>query len=69
MHGRVGDSPFYRRRFVLDNDVGAAATGLGEGVIKSSGSAMVVKAMRNAATPQDACEDIILRILKMNKAV
>jgi isoaspartyl peptidase/L-asparaginase-like protein (Ntn-hydrolase superfamily) len=70
MHGRVGDSPLIGAGLFLDNNVGAAAaTGLGEVVIKSSGSAMVVEAMRNGATPQDACENVILRILKMNKAV
>ena len=30
---------------------------------------MVVEARRNGATPQDACENVILRILKMNRAV
>ena len=68
MHGRVGDSPIIGAGLFLDNQVGAAAaTGLGEAVIKSSGSAMVVEAMRNGASPQDACENVILRILKMNK--
>jgi N4-(beta-N-acetylglucosaminyl)-L-asparaginase len=70
MHGRVGDSPIIGAGLFLDNQVGAAAaTGLGEAVIKSSGSAMVVEAMRNGASPQDACENVILRILKMNKQV
>ena len=46
MHGRVGDSPIIGAGLFLDNQVGAAAaTGLGEAVIKSSGSAMVVEAM------------------------
>ena len=70
MHGRVGDSPIIGAGLFLDNQVGAAAaTGLGEAVIKSSGSAMVVEAIRNGASPQDACEHVILRILKMNKQV
>jgi len=70
MHGRVGDSPIIGAGLFLDNRVGAAAaTGLGEAVIKSSGSAMVVEAMRNGASPQEACENVILRILKMNKQV
>ena len=70
MHGRVGDSPIIGAGLFLDNQVGAAAaTGLGEAVIKSSGSAMVVEAMRNGASPQDACENVILRILKMNEQV
>ena len=70
MHGRVGDSPIIGAGLFLDNKVGAAAaTGLGEAVIKSSGSAMVVEAMRNGSSPQEACENVILRILKMNKEV
>ena len=70
MHGRVGDSPIIGAGLFLDNQVGAAAaTGLGEAVIKSSGSGMVVEAIRNGASPQDACENVILRILKMNKQV
>ena len=70
MHGRVGDSPIIGAGLFLDNQVGAAAaTGLGEAVIKSSGSAMVVEAMRNGASPQVACENVILRILKMNEQV
>ena len=70
MHGRVGDSPIIGAGLFLDNQVGAAAaTGLGEAVIKSSGSAMVVEAMRNGASPQDACENVILRILNMNEQV
>ena len=70
MHGRVGDSPIIGAGLFLDNQVGAAAaTGLGEAIIKSSGSAMVVEAIRNGASPQDACENVILRILKMNKQV
>ena len=30
---------------------------------------MVVEARRNGATPQEACENVILRILKTNRAV
>ena len=70
IHGRVGDSPIIGAGLFLDNKVGAAAaTGLGEAVIKSSGSAMVVEAMRNGFSPQDACENVIMRILNMNKEV
>lgn len=69
MHCRVGDSPIIGAGLFLDNQVGAAATALGEAVMKSSGSAMVVEAMRNGASPQDAFQNIILRILKMNEQV
>ena len=44
MHGRVGDSPLIGSGLFVDNNVGgAAATGLGEEVIKSSGSFLVVE--------------------------
>ena len=37
----------YWSRFFLDNEVGAAAaTGMGEAMIKTAGSAMVVELMR-----------------------
>ena len=52
MHGRVGDSPIIGAGLFLDNEVGAAAaTGLGEAIIKTSGSAMVVELMRQGDSP------------------
>ena len=55
MHGRVGDSPIIGAGLFLDNDVGAAAaTGLGEAIIKTSGSAMVVELMRQGYSPKEA---------------
>lgn len=46
MHGRVGDSPIIGAGLFLDNEVGAAAaTGLGEAMMKTAGSAMVVELM------------------------
>lgn len=63
MYGRVGDSPLIGSGLFLDNEVGGAcATGLGEAVIRTAGSAMVVEAMRHGATPQDACKLIVDRI-------
>ena len=39
LHGRVGDSPLIGAGLFVDNEVGcAAATGLGEEVIKTTGS-------------------------------
>ncbi len=65
MHGRVGDSPIIGAGLFVDEEVGAAAaTGWGEAVISTSGSAMVVEAMRNGMTPSKACEYISKRIMK-----
>ena len=52
----------------MDNEVGAAAaTGLGEAVIRTAGSAMVVELMRHGATPLEACQEIVSRIHKKHK--
>ena len=69
MHGRVGDSPIIGAGLFLDNDIGAAAaTGLGEAVIRTSGSAMVVELMRQGYTPLAACKEIVERISKIHKS-
>jgi len=68
MHGRVGDSPIIGAGMYADNNVGgAAATGLGEAVIKVAGSFLVVEAMRNGRTPQEACEMAVHRIVEKQK--
>ncbi len=68
MHGRVGDSPIIGAGLFLDNEVGAAAaTGLGEAVIRTSGSAMVVELMRQGHSPLDACKLVVERISKIHK--
>jgi len=68
MHGRVGDSPIIGAGLFLDNEVGAAAaTGLGEAIIKTSGSAMVVELMRQGNSPMQACKIIVDRISKLHK--
>ncbi len=68
LHGRVGDSPIIGAGLFVDNEVGAAcATGVGEEVIKQAGSAMVVELMRNGVHPEDACKEIIKRVLKTNR--
>ena len=67
IHGRVGDSPIIGAGLFVDNEVGAAcATGLGEEVIKQSGSAMVVELMRNGKDPESACREVVSRIIKTN---
>lgn len=63
MHGRVGDSPIIGAALFVDNEVGAAcATGIGEEVMKTLGSFLIVELMRQGATPQQACEEGIARI-------
>ena len=69
MHGRVGDSPIIGAGLFLDNDVGAAAaTGLGEAVIRTAGSAMVVELMRQGKSPLEACKEIVERIYNKHKS-
>ncbi|WP_024771501.1 isoaspartyl peptidase/L-asparaginase family protein [Aquimarina macrocephali] len=68
MHGRVGDSPIIGAGLFLDNEVGAAAaTGLGEAVIRTAGSAMVVELMRQGKSPYQACKEVVERIYKIHK--
>lgn len=63
MHGRVGDSPIIGAGIYVDNEVGAAvATGMGELVMKTLGSFLIVEFMRNGLSPQQACEKAIDRI-------
>ncbi|HTF05669.1 MAG TPA: N(4)-(beta-N-acetylglucosaminyl)-L-asparaginase [Bacteroidia bacterium] len=65
MHGRVGDSPIIGAGLFVDGDVGAATcTGLGETVLRTLASHVAVEEMRRGATPQDACEEAIRRIVK-----
>ncbi|GAA3562132.1 N(4)-(beta-N-acetylglucosaminyl)-L-asparaginase [Snuella lapsa] len=68
LHGRVGDSPIIGAGLFLDNEVGAAAaTGLGEAVIRTAGSAMVVEQMRMGKSPEEACKIIVERIFEKHK--
>ncbi len=70
MHGRVGDSPIIGAGLFLDKGVGGAcATGLGEAVIRTAGSAMVVEAMRYGASPQEACKAIVERISEKHNSI
>ncbi|MGB0950133.1 MAG: N(4)-(beta-N-acetylglucosaminyl)-L-asparaginase [Marinirhabdus sp.] len=65
MAGRVGDSAIIGSGLYVDNSVGAAtATGLGEEVLKTVGSYLIVELMRQGRTPQQACEEAIERILE-----
>lgn len=66
MDGRVGDSPIIGAGLFLDNEVGAAAaTGLGEAVIRTAGSAMVVELMRQGKSPEEACMEVTNRIYEL----
>ncbi|GET29648.1 isoaspartyl peptidase/L-asparaginase family protein [Prolixibacter sp. SD074] len=63
MHGRVGDSPIIGAGLFCDNEIGgAASTGMGELVMKTVGSFLVVELMRNGSSPQQACEEAVHRI-------
>ncbi len=65
MSGRVGDSPIIGAGLFVDPEYGAAtATGLGEKVMKTLGSFLIVELMRQGASPQEACEEGIKRIMK-----
>jgi len=65
LHGRVGDSPIIGAGLFVDNDIGcAAATGLGEEVIKTTGSFLVVELMRQGYDPTAACEGALNRVIK-----
>lgn len=65
MAGRVGDSPIIGSGLFIDNEVGGAtATGMGEEVLKTVGSFLIVELMRQGRTPQEACEEAIGRIIK-----
>ena len=65
MHGTVGDRPIIGAGLFVDNEIGcAAATGLGEEVIKTTGSFLVVELMRQGYDPTKACEDALNRVIK-----
>ena len=64
MAGRVGDSPIIGGGLFVDNEIGgASATGLGEEVLKTVGSFLIVELMRQGKKPQEACEIAIGRIV------
>ncbi|MBW8685126.1 N(4)-(beta-N-acetylglucosaminyl)-L-asparaginase [Chitinophaga rhizophila] len=68
LHGRVGDSPIIGAGLYVDNEVGAAtATGVGEEVIRVVGSFLVVELMRQGYSPEAACKEAVIRIVKKNK--
>ncbi len=61
--GRVGDSPLIGHGLYVDNNAGAAGgTGVGEEVIRAGGSLLIVEAMRDGKSPQEACELAVRRV-------
>jgi len=65
MQGRVGDSAIIGSGLFIDNEVGGAtATGMGEEVLKTVGSFLIVELMRQGKTPQEACEEAVKRVIK-----
>lgn len=66
--GRVGDSPIIGAGLFIDNEIGGAtATGVGEEVVRTVGSFLIVELMRQGKTPQEACEEGVKRIISKNK--
>ncbi len=69
MSGRVGDSAIIGSGLFVDNDIGACvATGLGEEIVKTVGSFLVVELMRQGKTPQESCEEAINRIVNKSNS-
>ena len=65
MSGRVGDSPIPGAGLFVDGEVGAAcATGLGELAMRGATSFFIIELMRQGASPQEACENAIQRVIE-----
>ena len=65
MPGRVGDSPIIGSGLYADSEVGcAAATGVGEDIMKGCLSFSIVEKMRNGMDPQTACETALQQHLQ-----
>jgi len=69
MHGRVGDSPIIGAGLFVDNEVGAAASsGVGEEAIRICGTHLVIEQMRSGRSPEQACREAVMRIVKRDPA-
>ncbi|HKK46481.1 MAG TPA: isoaspartyl peptidase/L-asparaginase, partial [Balneolaceae bacterium] len=67
LHGRVADSAIIGAGMFVDGEVGgAAATGVGEEVIRTAGSHAVVENMRHGDPPHIACKKVVERITKLD---
>lgn len=71
--GRIGDSPIIGSGFYADSQIGgAAATGLGEDLMKGCVSYEVVRLMEEGMHPQKACEQVVQKLdqkLKQRRGV
>lgn len=68
MHGRVGDTPILGAGIYVEAGVGGAVcTGLGETVMRTLGAHAAVELMRQGASPQEACEEAIRRLVRRNR--
>ncbi len=58
--GRIGDSPLSGSGFYVDSEIGgAAATGLGEDIMKGCLSYEIVQKMGTGQSPQQACDQAV----------
>lgn len=65
LYGRVGDSPIIGAGLYVDNEIGGAtSTGVGEEVIRNVGSFLVVELMRQGHSPEEACKEAVMRIIR-----
>ena len=65
LHGRIGDSPIIGAGLFIDNEIGGAtSTGVGEEVVRNVGSFLVVELMRQGYSPEDACKEAVMRIIR-----
>ncbi|MBQ8159799.1 MAG: isoaspartyl peptidase/L-asparaginase [Clostridia bacterium] len=68
--GRVGDSPIPGSGYYCDSRVGAAAaTGLGEDIMRGCLSFQVVSLMRSGMAPQKACEAALGDFVRTKRAL
>lgn len=68
MHGRVGDSPIIGAGLFVDNEIGAAtSSGVGEEVIRICGTHLIIELMRLGRTPEQACREAVMRIVKRDR--
>ena len=68
--GRVGDSPVIGSGFYCDARFGAAAaTGLGEDIMRGCLSYEVVSLMRRGASPSDACREALSALVQRKLAL
>lgn len=66
MHGRVGDSPIIGSGLYAEKGIGGAVcTGLGEAVLRTVAAHSIIEGMRIGKSPQEACDEIIERIIKI----